>query len=174
MSHIHTLYHTTPIGEMIIGTYHDQLCLLDFRYRKMRQTVDNRLKNQLNTDFLSVAKVNNLQHEVIQQLTDYFNGSRTHFNLPILLVGSHFQKQVWQALQQLPYGKTCSYLELANRIHQPKAVRAVANANGANALAIIVPCHRVIANNGELGGYGGGLPAKQKLLNLEKTQAFFN
>ena len=102
-----------------------------------------------------------------KQLDQYFAGQRRQFELRLAPRGTPFQRQVWQALQAIPYGTTCSYSELANRIENPQAVRAVGAANGANPLAIIVPCHRVIGRDGSLTGYAGGLPRKQLLLELE-------
>ena len=101
-------------------------------------------------------------------LDAYFRLERKSFDVPLLTVGTDFQKQVWDALQEIPYGKTCSYGELAERIGQPKAVRAVANANGANAISLFIPCHRIIGSDYSLTGYGGGLEAKKFLLELEK------
>jgi methylated-DNA-[protein]-cysteine S-methyltransferase len=93
--------------------------------------------------------------------------------MPLLTVGTEFQKKVWQSLLDIPYSETISYLELAKAIENREAVRAVGRANGANALAIIIPCHRVIASDGSLGGYGGGLPLKEHLLALEKNYCLF-
>ena len=106
----------------------------------------------------------------IQQLREYFAGQREDFDLPLVLNGTPFQLSVWRNLQKIPYGKTVSYLDLAKRIGNPKAVRAVGLANGSNPIPIIVPCHRVIGSNGSLTGFGGGLPTKQKLLALESRQ----
>jgi methylated-DNA-[protein]-cysteine S-methyltransferase len=94
----------------------------------------------------------------------------TKFSTPVAFSGTPFQKTVWQELRRIPYGETISYLELAKRIDNEKAVRAVGMANGANPIAIIVPCHRVIGSNGSLTGFGGGLPTKRALLELEKGQ----
>ena len=105
---------------------------------------------------------------VREQLTEYFGGARTAFEIPLSLEGTAFQRRVWTALCEIPYGETISYGELARRIGQPTAVRAVGLANGSNPIAIIVPCHRVIGANGTLTGYGGGLPTKARLLDLEK------
>jgi methylated-DNA-[protein]-cysteine S-methyltransferase len=107
--------------------------------------------------------------QVIEQLTAYFEGKLKEFNLPISMLGTKFQKQVWQELTKIPYGKTISYKELAVRIGNAKAVRAVGLANGRNPISIIVPCHRVIGANGSLTGYGGGLPRKKTLLDLENS-----
>jgi methylated-DNA-[protein]-cysteine S-methyltransferase len=108
--------------------------------------------------------------EVIQQLQSYFAGERKHFDLSLLLQGTDFQKTVWTALREIPYGETISYKELAEMIGKPKAVRAVGAANGANPIPIIIPCHRVIGNDGSLTGFGGGLPLKKRLLELESHQ----
>jgi len=99
---------------------------------------------------------------------EYFASKRTQFEIPLLLLGTDFQKLVWNALIEVPYGETASYLELAKSISKPKAVRAVATANGANAISILVPCHRIIGSNGDLVGYAGGLSTKKKLLELER------
>mgnify|MGYP000918289053 CR=1 FL=1 len=105
--------------------------------------------------------------EAADQLEGYFAGSRREFRLAIDLVGTPFQKQVWRELQEIPYGTTVTYGQLAKRIGNPQASRAVGLANGRNPLSIIVPCHRVIGADGSLTGYGGGLPNKRALLELE-------
>lgn len=105
-----------------------------------------------------------------EQLAQYFTGMRVQFELPVQLYGSPFQRKVWQALMEIPYGQTVSYKDVALSIEQPKAVRAVGGANNRNPLPIIYPCHRVIGKGGSLVGYGGGLPIKQFLLNLEMQQ----
>lgn len=108
----------------------------------------------------------------IEQLIQYFNGQRRQFELPLHQQGTPFQQTVWNALQEIPFGKTISYLELARRIGDPRATRAVASANGKNNIAIIVPCHRVIGANRELIGYAGGLWRKKWLLEMEAKVAF--
>ena len=105
--------------------------------------------------------------EAIRQLRDYFAGRRTGFDLPLAPEGTPFQRAVWRQLQDIPYGATISYGELARRVGNPKASRAVGSANGANPIPIVIPCHRVIAADGKLGGFGGGLPVKRALLALE-------
>jgi len=102
-----------------------------------------------------------------QQLREYFAGTRQNFDLPLKTTGTAFQRKVWETLLDVPFGETISYAELAIRVGKPKAARAVGSANGANRIAIVIPCHRVIAADGTLGGYGGGLDVKQKLLDLE-------
>ena len=103
-----------------------------------------------------------------QQLEEYFAGSRTEFDLPLFYRGTPFQQAAWDALRTIPYGETRSYKDMAVQIGNPKAVRAVGMANNRNPISIIVPCHRVIGANGKLVGYGGGLPIKEKLLELER------
>lgn len=106
------------------------------------------------------------------QLDEYFAGERQTFELALDPQGTPFQKKVWLALADIPYGETISYAELARRVGRPKAFRAVGQANGRNPLAIILPCHRVITSVGTIGGYGGGLPMKRELLALEGAAAF--
>ena len=108
--------------------------------------------------------------DVRKELDQYFAGKLKKFTTKLAFKGTPFQRQVWKELTRIPYGETISYLDLANRIENPKAVRAVGMANGANPIAIIVPCHRVIGTNGSLTGFGGGLPTKRALLELEKGQ----
>lgn len=105
--------------------------------------------------------------DLCRQLDEYFAGRRRHFDLRLAPRGTAFQQAVWQALQGIPYGKTCSYGELARQLGRPQAMRAVGAANGANPISIVIPCHRVIGRNGSLTGYAGGLPRKQLLLELE-------
>jgi methylated-DNA-[protein]-cysteine S-methyltransferase len=105
--------------------------------------------------------------ETVTQLQDYFLGRRTEFTFKLNLQGTEFQKKVWQELLHIPYGKTCSYLDLSKKIGDVKAIRAVASANGKNPLWIVVPCHRVIGTNGSLTGYAGGLWRKKWLLEHE-------
>ena len=108
--------------------------------------------------------------ETYRQLTEYFEGNRKTFDIPLKLEGTDFQKSVWHALMKIPYGKTATYLEIAETIGNPKASRAVGMANNKNKIPIIIPCHRVIGTNGSLTGYAGGLEIKKKLLELEKQQ----
>lgn len=107
--------------------------------------------------------------EAIQQLREYLASERREWDLPLDMRGTPFQVAVWNAVYEVPYGETVSYGEIARRIGNPAAVRAVGAANGANPLPPVVPCHRIIGSNGKLTGYGGGLPLKQRLLDLERT-----
>ena len=167
MKQINIQYYKTKYAEFILGSFENKLCLLDFKYRKMRTTVDNRLKKGLNAEF--VEQDNEILKETRKQLDEYFNMTRKEFEIPLITVGTDFQKSVWDGLQNIDYGTTSTYLELAKNIGNEKAVRAVANANGANSIAIIIPCHRIIGTNGELTGFGGGLPLKKRLLELEQN-----
>jgi len=108
--------------------------------------------------------------DVIRQLHSYFSGELEKFDLPLAPEGTPFQLKVWKELCEIPYGETISYGELARRIGNPNAARAVGLANGSNPIPIVIPCHRVIGSNGKLTGYGGGLPIKEKLLALERRQ----
>ncbi len=167
MDKINIHYFKTKIGEFILGSFDKKLCLLDFRYRKMRSTVDARIKRGLDSVF--VEQDDSLLETTREQITEYLAGERSEFDIPLLMVGTEFQKSVWHALMKVPYGSISTYLQLAKDINNEKAVRAVANANGANALALIIPCHRIIGSNGDLVGYGGGLAVKKRLLKLEQN-----
>ncbi len=105
--------------------------------------------------------------DAARQLDEYFERKRTEFDLPLALSGTEFQERVWLTLAEIPYGETISYAELARWVGRPQAFRAVGQANGANPIPVILPCHRVIAADGTIGGYGGGLPVKRQLLALE-------
>jgi len=170
MNNINIQYYKTQIGEMILGSTNNKLCLLDFRYRKMRQRIDNRIKKGLMSDY--IEQDDYVLSETRSQLDEYINGTRCNFTIPLQMVGSEFQQSVWKALLNVPYGSTSTYSKIAKDIGNINAVRAVANANGANCIGIIIPCHRIIGSNGELVGYAGGLPVKKKLLTLEKNDAF--
>ncbi|MCW8932328.1 MAG: methylated-DNA--[protein]-cysteine S-methyltransferase [Gammaproteobacteria bacterium] len=165
MKQIKFQYFKTSYGELILGTFDNKLCLCDWRYRKMRDTIDNRIVNGLNAKF--IEKNNNVIEKTRYQLDEYFNHKRKVFSIPLLMVGTEFQKKVWDGLIKIPFGETSSYLELAENIANKNSVRAVASANGANAISILIPCHRIIGSDGSLAGYAGGLKTKEKLLNLE-------
>jgi methylated-DNA-[protein]-cysteine S-methyltransferase len=171
MTNICLQYHKTKIGELVLGSFEGNLCLLDFRYRKMRRVVDDRLKRGLKADF--IEEDSDIIEKTRTELDEYFQEKRQEFNIPIQMVGTDFQKSVWNALLKVTYGTTSSYLQLAKKINNEKAVRAVAGANGANAIAIIIPCHRIIGSSGELVGYAGGLTTKKYLLTLEQKQEFY-
>ena len=167
VNHIKIQYYKSPIGEIILGSYDNKLCIADWKYRKMRESVDNRIQKGLKAEY--VEESSEVITQTIQEMEEYFNLERKEFTVPLLLVGTDFQKSVWEGLIQIPYGTTASYLDLAKSIGNEKAVRAVASANGANAIAILIPCHRIIGSDGKLVGYAGGLSTKKKLLELESN-----
>jgi methylated-DNA-[protein]-cysteine S-methyltransferase len=172
MNQINIQYYKSKIGELIMGSFEEKLCLLDFKYRRMRKTVDSRIKKGLNADY--IEQDDRVLQETKNQFDEYLSGERKEFDIPVLMVGSDFQKNVWKALMKVPYGTTATYLQLAKSIGNENAVRAVAAANGANAIAIIIPCHRIIGSDGKLVGYGGGLPVKKRLLKLEQSKSIKN
>lgn len=157
---------TTPLGPMFVAASEQGICLLEFVDRPMLETELKDLQQKLKARI--IIGENNYTQQAQQQLQEYFTGHRTEFTLPLDAPGTDFQQTVWQQLQTIPYGHTRSYQQQATAIHKPSAVRAVANANGANRISIIIPCHRVIGSNGKLTGYGGGLPRKQWLLEHEQ------
>jgi len=166
---IKTAYFKNEYGELIIGSYEQQLCLCDWRYRKMRASIDQRIQTGLQAEY--VEEESDVINETRKQLSAYFARKQTSFNLPLLMVGSEFQKKVWELLLNIPFGKTESYSGLSKKLGDLKAIRAVASANGANAISIIVPCHRILGSDGKLIGYAGGLSTKKKLLSLENAFA---
>ena len=167
MDNIQTTYYKTPYGELILGSFDHQLCLCDWRFRKMRASIDERIQAGLKASY--VEEKSEIADETIAQLSRYFKGERQQFDLPLLLVGSEFQKQVWRELLRIPYGTTESYAGLSKKLGNEEAIRAVASANGANAISIMVPCHRILGSDGSLTGYAGGLETKRKLLLLENA-----
>ncbi|GLQ21651.1 bifunctional transcriptional activator/DNA repair enzyme AdaA [Algimonas porphyrae] len=154
-------------GRMIVVTDARALYLIEFTDRVKLPRQFERLRRIHGRPI--VPGRTDMTDRVAQQMADYFAGRRTEFSVPIETAGTDFQSGVWAALQTIPYGETWSYADLAARIGNDKAVRAVASANGANGLAIVIPCHRVIGSDGGLGGYAGGLDRKEKLLALERA-----
>lgn len=158
--------YVSPCGVLILGSYGNRLCLCEWETEKRSGAhADRRLERILNAGFKSGTS--SVIEKASTQLDEYFTGTRQVFDIPLMFAGSEFQKRVWNDLLTIPYGKTISYGEMARRIGMPKAVRAVANANGANAISIFAPCHRVIGSDGTLTGYGGGIDVKEFLLRLE-------
>lgn len=156
----------TKLGPMIAIADDEGLYLLEFADRRGLEHEIERLRKKMKAAIIPGETKVIKQIEI--ELMNYFDGKQCEFKTPLVLIGSPFQKNVWKVLQKIPPGETRSYLDIANAIKNPAAFRAVANANGANQLAIIIPCHRVINANGELGGYGGGISRKQWLLSHEK------
>lgn len=157
----------SPCGTLALGSYVDRLCLCDWLVEGHRDRVDRRLTRLLRAGL--EEGVSPVLEMAAWQLDEYFAGTRREFDVPLLFVGTDFQKKVWGELLKIPFGKTVSYGELAAKIGKPRAVRAVANANGANAMSIFAPCHRVIGSDSSLTGYGGGVETKKYLLELEHT-----
>lgn len=156
----------TPLGEMLAGAEKDGICLLEFNDTKILSSESEGPSELFNT----AAGYGSNKHltELRKQLKEYFNGTRKEFTLTMINHGTEFQQSVWKELQTISFGTTRSYLDLANAIKKPGSVRAVANANGANRIAIIIPCHRVIGADGSLTGYGGGLERKKWLIDHER------
>ena len=179
-SRILTVRYQAPCGEMLLGSLGDRLCLCSWTRELHPGRVANRLRRILKVESEDCGQISGdtpgqsafpeILLRTVRELDEYFRGERREFDIPLLLAGSEFQKRVWQQLPHIPYGHTVSYGELAAAIGAPKSVRAVANANGANAISIILPCHRVIGSDGSLTGYGGGLDTKRYLLELESNK----
>lgn len=162
---IRTKRYEAPCGTLLLGAFGDRLCMCDWLTEKHRGHVDERLRRTLKAEF--EEGTTDVTELAVSQLDEYFAGKRKEFSVPLLFAGTEFQKKVWAELLKIAYGQTISYGEMARRIGMPSAVRAVANANGANSLSIFAPCHRVIGSGGSLTGYGGGLDTKRALLELE-------
>ena len=156
----------TPLGTMFACAAEQGICLLEFTDRKMLETELKSLAKQLNAPIIQGA---NKHFDLLRrQLDEYFEGKRKEFTIQLFTPGTEFQQSVWKVLQTIPYGSTYSYKQQAIALKKPDAFRAVANANGMNRISIIIPCHRVIGEDGNLIGYGGGLWRKKWLLDLEK------
>ncbi len=156
----------TPLGTMFAGAVEAGICLLEFTDRKMLETELKQLSQKLNANIIQGA---NPHFDVLeQQLEAYFSGRRKTFTVPLFMPGTDFQQSVWRLLQTIPYGSTRSYKQQAIALQKPEAIRAIANANGMNRISILIPCHRVIGEDGSLTGYGGGIWRKQWLLDLEQ------
>ena len=155
----------SPLGPLVVGATEQGVCLLEFSDRRMLETQLDILKRR----FGAVMPGNSpLLDQLRRELAEYFAGQRKEFTVPLVYPGSPFQVKVWNALQDIKYGETRSYEQLAWAVGKPNACRAVGHANGQNRIAIVIPCHRVVNKDGKLGGYGGGLWRKQLLLNLEQ------
>ena len=157
----------TPVGILIIGSYDGKLCLCDWQQSKRLSLNAQRIQKFLSADF-SFQSSETIR-KFATQLEEYFQGTREEFTIPYLTIGSDFQKDVWKLVTQVAYGSTTTYSEIARRLHRPTAARAVANAIGSNALVLLIPCHRILGQGNSLTGYSGGIPCKQKLLNMESS-----
>ena len=160
----------TPLGTMYAAATDDGICMLEFTDRKMLETELKQLSKSFNAN---IIQGENPYFKILEeQISEYFEGKRKEFIVPLHFVGSDFQKSVWEVLMKIPYGETWSYAKQSEILGDVKKVRAVANANGMNKISILVPCHRVIGSDGNLTGYGGGIWRKQKLLELEGAILF--
>ncbi len=157
----------SPYGVMIIGAYNDRICLCDWLNRATRSRIDRRIQQGLGASY--TPQNTTLIEHAKNQLNEFFNAQRQLFDLPLLLEGTPFQRSVWQHLREIPFGKTISYQQLASINGNIKAVRAVANANAANAISIIIPCHRVISSRQQPVGYAGGKRTQKALIQLEEV-----
>lgn len=160
----------TPLGTMIACANENGICMLEFSDRKALPTELKEISKHFDAN---IVQGENPHFKTLEkELEEYFAGKLKDFTVPLAPVGTDFQKKVWEILRTIPYGTTRTYQQQADILGNPKAVRAVANANGLNKISIIIPCHRVIGSNGTLTGYGGGIWRKQKLLELEKAILF--
>lgn len=166
---ITTLYHS-PCGSLLLGDHQAQLCLCDWQHalhgERSRRHAEHWLCATMHAGHSALLS------ETARQLDAYFEGKLFDFQLPMLMQGTPFQMRVWENLLHLPYATTCTYAELADSTGHAQSVRAVANAIGANPLSIIVPCHRVVASGGRMGGYAGGTEAKRFLIDMEHDYAY--
>lgn len=156
----------TDLGTMVVCATDKGVCLLEFSDRKGLETELKQLAKYHNANIIQGQ--NKYFKQLKEELDAYFEGRLKEFKVPLDISGTDFQKQLWQALVEIPYGTTSSYLRQAEVLGKPSSVRAVANANGMNKIAIIIPCHRVVGSDGSLTGYAGGLWRKRKLIDLEK------
>jgi O-6-methylguanine DNA methyltransferase len=159
----------TPLGQMLAGAVDDGICLLEFTDRPMLPTQLDVVQKRLGRPV--VAGRHRLLDELAAQLAAYFGGSRQTFDMPLVAPGSPFQERAWSTLRRIPPGTTLTYEELATDAGRPGAQRAAGTANGANRVAVLIPCHRVIRKSGEVGGYGGGSWRKAWLLDHERAMA---
>ena len=171
MKHLTTCTISTPIGELFAAASEEALSILEFSDRGNLESRLQRWWQQANITFISGT--NSILEKLSEELKRYFDGELKTFSIPLVFNGSEFQKKVWKQLVDIPYGVTYSYKELSEQLGDQNAVRAVARANGENAIAIIVPCHRVIGADGSLTGYSGGIERKRYLLNLERKNRSF-
>jgi methylated-DNA-[protein]-cysteine S-methyltransferase len=162
-------YLETVIGKITIVSFAGKLCMIEFENNKDALTsIEQRLKKFTSSVQIEESNIEPVIVETKRQLTEYFSGERRSFDLPLLTIGTPFQKSVWGKLKQIPYGVTKTYKDIAIEVGNEKAVRAVGGANNKNAIPIVIPCHRVIGTNSKLTGFAGGLDVKEKLLEIEK------
>lgn len=159
-------YYQSPCGQLVLGEWGGELCLCDWDVKSRFKIIRNRLLKHLQAVAFERGDTL-LLRQAASQLDEYFQRKRRTFDLPLRFAGTPFQKRVWHSLLGIGYGHTLSYSDLSLLLGSPKAIRAVASAVGANAMSIVIPCHRVIGADGSLTGYAGGLSAKRYLLDME-------
>lgn len=157
--------YVSPCGPLLLGAAEGRLCLCNWLASRCRARVEGRVARLLQAEYR--PGTDEILVRAACQLDEYFAGRRREFDVPLLPVGTYFQLAVWRELLTIPYGEVCTYAAQAERMSMPRAVRAVAAANGQNALSLFIPCHRVVGHGGRLTGYAGGLEAKRFLLDLE-------
>lgn len=160
-------YYRCECGELVLASCGDVLSLCDWVGSRHLEHNLRRVANEVGGSIREYSTP--VIRYAIEQLEEYFAGHRQQFDLPLLPIGTPFQQRVWEALLDIPYGETRSYMEIARNLGKPEAVRAVAQAIGANGISIFIPCHRVVSSNGRLTGYAGGLKAKKQLLKIEQN-----
>lgn len=160
---------TTPLGPMFVCATDNGICLLEFVDRRMLETEFKDLQKLLKANIISGENEHIKQAK--KEIKEYFEGSRKKFDVKLETPGTDFQNSVWNCLQQMEYGTTTTYQKQAEKINNPKAIRAVASANGYNRISIVVPCHRVIGKDGKMTGYGGGIERKKWLIEHERNNA---
>ena len=168
MQKINFIYWRSPCGVLMIASLNEQLVTSDWVDGWHHRAILNRFNKLIGLPFVEGSSL--VIEEAIHQLEEYFRQERREFDLPLTLIGTDFQKDVWHALQSIPYGSCPTYADIAQAIGKPKAVRAVGGAVGQNPFSIIIPCHRVVGANQSLTGYGGGLEDKKYLLALETSR----
>ena len=172
MQQVNIQYYSSPCGEIILASVDDELCLCDWNEMPCSERNKLRLSRYMKAVFkIETSPILELSKK---QLDEYFTGSRRTFDIPLHTIGTDFQKKVWRALLNIPYGETRSYKEIAISTGNPNGTRAVAGAIGANGISIFIPCHRVIGSNHLLTGFAGGLDAKRRLLEIEAEQKQHN
>ncbi len=169
MNSIHIQYYNSPCGEIVLASMGDELCLCDWNEMPCAERNKHRLVKYMNAVFR--VETSDVLEQTKKQLDEYFAGTRKAFDIPLHPVGTEFQQQVWNALLEIPYGETRSYKDIALSIANPKGIRAVAQAIGANGISILIPCHRVIGSNHSLTGFAGGIEAKRILLEIEREMS---
>lgn len=168
MQQVNIQYYNSPCGEIILASVGDELCLCDWNEMPCAERNKLRLLRYIKAEFKTETSY--ILEQTKKQLDEYFTGNSKTFDIPLHPVGTDFQKKVWNALLDIPYGETRSYKEIAISMGTPNSTRAVAGAIGSNGISILIPCHRVIGSNHSLTGFAGGLATKRFLLELEAEQ----